>query len=474
MRDLTVKDIVKCTEGTLLNGKESTTCEKFSKDTRTITKGDIYIGIKGENFDGNLFWKDALDKGADGIIVQDIDFKEEEIKKYKDKTIIKVKDTLKALYKIASYKRKLFDGTVIAITGSVGKTSTKDIVANTVSQKFITLKTKGNNNNNIGLPFTILNSPKETEVMVLEMGMNHFGEISLLSKIAKPNICIITNIGTSHIGNLGSRENILKAKLEILEGSDNPHIIINNDNDLLHKWYEENKRKYNIKTYGIQNQSDIMAKDIDLKEESSNFKIYLNNKEEKITVPVGGEHFILNSLCAISVGVILDIKTEEIKRGIESFKLTKNRMEITELKNGIKIINDAYNSSLESVKAALEYMNNIKANRRIAVLGDVLETGEFAKELHKKIGEAVGKNDVDILICSGENSKYIVEKAKETNLNEKNLDKKTIYYLEKKEDIIDLLKQILEPEDVVLFKASNGMKFFEIAEEVEHWGHAKK
>lgn len=204
----------------------------------------------------------------------------------------------------------------------MGKTSTKDIVANVVNKKYTTLKTLGNNNNNIGLPFTILKMQNE-EAMVLEMGMNHFGEISLLTSIAKPTICIITNIGTSHIGNLGSRENILKAKLEILEGCENPVVIINNDNDLLHNWYEENKDKLNIKTYGIKEKSDLNAKNIKLESSNSKFDLKLNGKEETINVPVGGEHFILNSLCAAMVGKVLKIDNQKIKEGIESFELTK-------------------------------------------------------------------------------------------------------------------------------------------------------
>lgn len=461
MKNVTVQDIITCTKGELVIGDKNSICNHFSKDTRTIQKGDIYIGIKGEKFDGNLFWKQALDNGAMGVIVQDIAFEANDLKSYSDKVIIQVKDTLEALYAIASYKRQLYDVPVVAITGSVGKTSTKDIVANVVSQKYHTLKTVGNNNNNIGLPFTILNAPTDIEAMVLEMGMNHFGEIHLLSEIAKPNICVITNIGTSHIGNLGSRENILKAKLEILDDAKEPYIVINNDNDLLHKWYEESKNTYKIKTYGIYQESDIQAKSMDMKEDESSYTVSLMGKEEKMRVPVGGEHFILNSLCAIAVGELLHIEIEDIKKGIESFQLTKNRMEVTECKNGIKIINDAYNSSVESVKASLAYMKHINANRRIAVLGDILETGEFAKELHESIGKIVRENAVDILICSGENAKYIVESAKKQGFDEKH-----IYYFEDKEEIVDVLKKIIEPNDVILFKASNGMRFFEIAEKV--------
>ena len=241
------------------------------------------------------------------------------------------------------------------------------------------MKTEGNNNNNIGLPFTILRMQDE-EAAVLEMGMNHFGEISLLTSIAKPNICIITNIGTSHIGNLGSRENILKAKLEILEGSKKQAVIINNDNDLLHKWYGENKENYNIKTYGLEENSDVMAKDIALDEQSSKFTCDINGQKERITVPVGGEHFVLNSLCAIAVGEVLKIEADKIEAGIESFELTKKRMDIIELQNGVKIINDAYNASLESMKASLKVLSEFKKNRKIAVLGDMFELGDFAKK----------------------------------------------------------------------------------------------
>ena len=461
MKDIKIKDILISTEGILITGNENLICKEFSKDTRTIKEGDIYIGIKGENFDGNIFWEKALDNGAMGVIVQDIEFDKKDIERYQNKVIIKVKDTLQALYKLASYKRDIYDVPVIAITGSVGKTSTKDLVANVVAQKYKVCKTIGNNNNNIGMPFTILNAPNDAEAFVLEMGMNHLGEIQLLSKIAKPNICIITNIGTAHIGNLGSRENILKAKLEILDGAKNPYMVINNDNDLLHKWYQENNNM-NVKTYGINEKSDMQAKDIQLYENNSEYKIKINNKEEKIRVPVGGEHFVLNSLCAIAVGELLNIENEDIKKGIETFSLTKNRMEVIELKDKIKIINDAYNSSVESVKASLAYMNNLKANRRIAVLGDILETGEFAEKLHRKIGEVVCENNVDILICSGKNAKYIIESARENGFDENNM-----YYFEDKEEIVDLIKQIIQTEDVILFKASNGMRFFDIVEKLK-------
>lgn len=458
MKDLSIKNIIEATKGKLLVGNEEYICMSYSKDTRTIKEGDCYIGIKGETFDGNLFWEKALENGASTVIVQNVEIEDEKLKKWSDKNIIKVEDTLEALYSIARYKRSLYNIPVIAITGSVGKTSTKDIVANVVSKKYKTLKTEGNNNNNIGLPFTILRLQDE-EVAVIEMGMNHFGEISLLTSIAKPTICIITNIGTSHIGNLGSRENILKAKLEILEGSKKEAVIINNDNDLLHKWYEENKENYNIKTYGIKEQSDIMAKEIKLEENKSTFTCKINNLEEKINVPVGGEHFILNALCAITVGDVLKIEEDKIKKGIENFELTKKRMDIVELKNSIKIINDAYNASLESMTASLKVLSEFK-ERKIAVLGDMFELGDFSEELHKKVGKEVVKNNIDILITCGENARYIADVAREK------MDKENVYYLRKTEEIKPLLEKIVKNNDVILFKASNGMKFYKIAEEV--------
>ena len=452
-----LKDILKVTNGKLLAGNENIECENFSKDTRTINEGDIYIGIKGEKFDGSKLWDEALEKGAKAVIVENIEIEKDKLQKYADKAIIKVENTLEALYKLAEYKRSLYDIPVIAITGSVGKTSTKDIIANVVSTKYKTLKTEGNNNNNIGLPMTILKL-KDHEALVVEMGMNHFGEISLLTKIAKPTIAVISNIGTSHIGNLGSRENILKAKLEILEGMEKPILVINNDNDLLHDWYEKNKEKIEIHTIGIENQSEINAKKIKLKEESSEFTAKTKQEEVKVNVPVGGTHFVYNSLCAIAIGKLLDISTENIIKGISTFELTKKRMDIKKLDNGAIIINDSYNASYESMKASIEFLAKHTGERKIAVLGDMFELGEYTKELHEKVGKEIVKNKIDVLICSGEYSKYIIEKVK-------NSSTKTFYY-ENKEQIVEKLQKELKNGDVVLVKASNAMKFYEICQKL--------
>ena len=456
-----IKEIIQATGEKLIKGNLETEIENFCKDTRIIKSGDAYIGIKGENFDGNTLWQQAFENGAETVIVQGINFKNQDIEKYENKNIIEVEDTIKALGDIATYKRNLYgkDFPVVGVTGSVGKTSTKDIIANVVSQKYKTLKTQGNNNNEIGLPFTIFNL-KDHEAAVIEMGMNHFNEISKLTKIAKPTISVITNIGTSHIGNLGSRENILKAKLEILEGMDKKVLVINNDNDLLHKYNLENK-DVEKHTYGIENESDVMAEDIILNENESEFVCNLKGEKFKVKVPVGGIHFVYNALCAATVGNILGLSIEQIKKGIETFELTKKRMDITELKNGVTIINDSYNASFESMQASLKYLSGLKNDRKIAVLGDMFELGEYSKELHEKVGKEVAKNNIDILLCSGNNSKYIVEAAKESGM-----DKNNIYYFKDKNEIQEFIRNICKEGDAILFKASNGMKFFEIVEKL--------
>ena len=464
--NLKIKDILKCTNGKLIIGDTEKECKNYSKDTRTIKKGDTYIGIKGEKFDGSSFWKDALSNGAETVIINNIKLNEIEEYKKQNKNIIQVEDTIKAIGEMASYKMKIqkekYNLKVVGVTGSVGKTSTKDIIANVLSKKYKVLKTEGNNNNHIGLPLTILRIQDE-EIAVIEMGMNHLGEISYLTKIAKPDIAVITNIGTSHIGNLGSRENILKAKLEILEGMDKKKIVINNDNDLLNKWYLENKNNIEIHTFGIKNESEFNAKNIKLKENSSEFICENTNEKINIEVPVGGEHFILNALCGLTVGKLLNLNNEEIKNGIKDFKLTAKRMEINHLKNNITIINDSYNASYESMKASISNLKNMNGERKIAVLGDMFELGDFSEKLHKEVGTEIYKNKIDKLYLIGNYSKFIGEEAEKEGYKKEN-----IFYFENKDELFNNLKNNLKSGDVILIKASNGMKLFEIAEKLKN------
>lgn len=456
--EIKIKDILKICNGRLITGDEEIVCENFSKDTRTIQPNDVYVGIKGERFDGNTLFEQAFEKGAKVCLLQDVIVSNEIKEKYHDRGIIIVEDTIKALQQIASYKRDLYNIPVIAVTGSVGKTSTKDIIANVVGTSYNVLKTDGNLNNHIGLPMTILKL-KNHNALVVEMGMNNFGEISLLSKIAKPNIAVITNVGTAHIGNLGSRENILKAKLEILDGLQaGGTLIINNDNDLLNEWHNKRKDEINVFTYGIDNTSDVMARNIEFKEEYSTFQINgtLMQHDEIIKVPINGKHFVYNALCAVVVGKLLEIPIEKIKAGIASFELSKNRMEIYK-KGEITIINDCYNANYDSMKAGIETLAKMEGIRKIAILGDMLELGVFSKSLHEKVGEEVAKNHVDILITVGEEAKNI---AKSSSIF--GMDIQNIHVFDKNEDAICFAKSILTEGDVVLIKASNGMKFIEI------------
>lgn len=456
--NLKIKDILKCTGGKLIQGDENYECENFTNDTRKIEKGDTYIAIKGEKFDGNIFFEEALEKGADTVILENKKIE----KKYENKNIIIVDDTKKALQQIATAKRNLYkDLIVVGITGSVGKTSTKDMIYSVLSQKYKTLKTEGNFNNDIGLPLTILKL-REHEVAVIEMGMNHKGEISKLTKIAKPQLAVITNVGTAHIGNLGSRENILNAKLEILEGMEKPKIVINNDNDLLHEWKNNLKENIEVHTFGIENKSDCMAENIKKSENNSEFICNINNEKIKINVPIGGDVFIINSLCAILVGKNLGLSDKQIQDGIENFELTKKRMEIIKLKNNITLINDSYNASLDSMKASIKYLSELNGKRKIAVLGDLFELGDYSEKIHRKIGEEIVKNKIDLLYLIGENSKYIKDEALKNGMNKNN-----IFYFNSKNEIINNLKNIMTENDIVLFKASNGMRLFEIVEELK-------
>ena len=460
MKPLTVKEIVEITKGRLI-GNSNQDCICFSQDTRKINRNDTYIGLKGESFNGSDFWKQALEAGASTIIIEEQELDFDEIKPYQDRAIIFVNDTKKALHQIASYRRDQFGAQfpLVGVTGSVGKTSTKDMIANVLSQKYKTLKTQGNYNNDIGLPLTLLNL-QDHEAAVIEMGMNHLGEIRTLTKIAKPTISVITNVGTSHIGNLGSRENILKAKLEILEGMEKPFLLINQDNDLLAKWNQQNQSNIQTITYGIEQKADIMAKDIVLQENETTFTCQTKLGTFSVHVPIPGLPFVINSLCAITVGLQLGLTQEQIKQGIETFSLTAKRMEVISLENGVKIINDAYNASYESMKTALVNLANYQGKRKIAVLGDMFELGKFAPELHRKVGEEVANHNIDLLICMGENSKYIADEAKKRGMNPEHIIMAT-----SREEITTKLIQITKKEDVILVKASNGMKFYTIVNE---------
>lgn len=434
---MTVKDIIKICNGKLLCGDENIVCDNFSIDTRTINTDDVYVGIKGENFDGNLFYKDAIKNGASVCILDNEDVVEEKLE-----TIIIVNDSILALGTLASYKRDLYDIPVIAITGSVGKTSVKDMIHEVLKKKYNVLCTKENYNNNIGVPLTILGL-KNHDVLIVEMGMNHMKELSYLSKIAKPTMAVITNVGTAHIGNLGSRENILKAKLEVLDGMNGGKLFINNDNDMLQKI-----QYGSLVTVGIENKSDYMATDIKEDAFSSRFKI--NNQDIKLNV--GSNAFIYNALFAYAVGESLDVPKNDIETSLENFKLSPHRLEKFETKK-YTIIDDTYNASLDSVKNSLGLLSKV-VGRKVFVFADILEIDNFAKEIHEDVAESIIENKIDVTICVGKLSKYTYEKLKS--------NKKGTYYFESNSDLINNLNSILKEKDTILIKGSHSMKLIEV------------
>lgn len=456
MKNLYLRDIIEKCDGILIKGDLNTPLINFSKDTRTIVDGDVYVGILGEKLDGSIYYKDAFIKGAIGCILNENIEIDKDVLNNIPGFVVLVKDTIKCLQILASIKRDMYDIPVIGVTGSVGKTSTKDIIASVLSKKYKVLKTIGNYNNHIGVPLTILGLKDET-AMVVEMGMNNLGEISVLSKIAKPTVSVITNVGTAHIGNLGSRENILKAKLEILDGMmDEGILVINNDNDMLHNYYLNNLDK-NIKTFGIVNDSECQCKNIVLEEDSSSYD-YLDNKI-KINVP--GEAFVLNSLCAILIGKIFDINIDDIKGGIENFSLTKRRMQIEQF-DGITIINDCYNANYDSMNMAIKYLGSLTEKRKISVLGDMLELGSFSESLHRLVGKSVYDNKIDILITVGNNSKYIGDELVKLGFNKNN-----VYAFDNNREAIDKINELKKKNDAILIKSSFGMNFIEIYEGIK-------
>lgn len=440
-----IKEIIEATNGTLLSGNMDDDIHGFTQDTRQIHKGDMYIPLVGEKNDGHQFIEQAFEAGASTVITaHPIDAPEH--------NVILVEDTLQALTDMASYLRKNRPVKVVGITGSVGKTSTKDMIYAVVSTQYKTLKTLGNYNNHIGLPLTILRHDDE-EVMVLEMGMNHLGEIHHLTMIAKPDISCITNVGTAHIGELGSRENILKAKMEIVDGMDAQGVlIINDDNDLLHT---VDCNCCQIVRVGQNDDCQLKAHHMELLLEESYFDLDYLGQTYHVHVPVSGLHFVTNALIAIAVGLSLNIDIEKCIKGIEKFELTKNRMDIITLNQDIKIIDGTYNANLDSMKSSLDVLANYP-DRKIAVLADMLELGHYEKDFHEEVGEYVAKKDIDLLLAVGQASQHIVEKAKQNHIE--------AYHFENNQQLMQALDQKLQSHDVVLLKGSHGMHLQEVVE----------
>lgn len=443
---LLISQIIEAVNGKLIGNKDidNIYVTGVSTDTRTIEEGTLFVPLKGESFDGHKFIDNAFEKGAVCVITQ-----EDTIC---DGVAIRVKDTRLALGDLARYYRKLFDIKLVAITGSTGKTTTKDMIASVLALKFNVLKTEGNFNNDIGVPLTLFRLKEEHQVAVIEMGMNHFDEISYLSRIAEPDVAIITNIGVSHIENLGSREGILKAKCEIFEYmSPKGRKILNGDDDMLLTLKDREK---NICYFSMENKNaDIYADNIIEKGiEGISCDIHSNNLNISVDIHIPGKHMVSNAMAAAGVALEWGMSGEQIKAGIQCFEPTKMRMDI--IKNGkYTIINDVYNANPNSTKAGIDVLCGVKG-RKCCILGDMLELGEFAPKLHREVGEYAAEKGIDIILCIGEMSYNMYEGA----LEKANNDIK-VYYYKNQEEMFGDMANILEQGLTILVKASRGMKF---------------
>lgn len=454
MRKISCRDIFNAVSAKGYLGSLDILVKDISTDSRKIPEGCLFIPLKGERFDGHAFLYKALKIGAACALSS------EGADDVPGKTIILVEDTGKALRDLAAWYRSQFDIPIVGITGSVGKTSTKDMVASVLGQKLNILKTQGNFNNEIGLPLTVFNLEDVHQAAVLEMGMNNFGEIHRLSSIAKPSLAVITNIGVSHIENLGSRENILKAKLEILDGmGENSTLFINGDDELLST--VKNKKDVKIVTFGIHADCDFKALDIRNRgEKGISFSVIVNGASYGVDIPVPGMHNVYNALAGIGVGLSLGLSMQQILNGIASFSPGKMRMNITN--TGIyKVINDTYNASPQSMEAALKVLSDIGGtNRKVAILGDMLELGDYSQKGHKDVGRICAEN-ADILIACGTSSEETVNGALEAGMKGDR-----VYYYKTTQEAVSNIKNILKTGDVILVKGSRGMKMEEIAEHI--------
>ena len=416
-------------------------------DTRKVKPGDLFICIKGERFDAHEFAKTAIENGAAAVMIhRDIDF---------DCPYVKVEDTSKALLALSGYYRSKFNIPLVALTGSVGKTTTKEFTYLIVNSQFNAIKTIGNLNNEIGVPQMLFQLDNSVEAAVIEMGMNHFGEIHNLTTAAKPNVALITNIGVSHIENLGSREGILKAKLEILDGLEKGSpLILNGDNDLLRTVKNDDYRLY---FYGIDN-GDFKAENIVEENGSTSFDICCFGCKQNVTIPTIGIHNVYNALSAFAVGYVLGIDSRKCADALSQYQPEGMRQKSVSV-GGITVIEDCYNASPDSMKAAISTLANTVGERKIAVLSDMLELGDYSANAHRQVGEIVAENNIDFLFTFGSASVDIANRAKELGM-------KNVFHFSDKDEMATALLDTIKAGDTLIFKASRGMKLEEVIRKV--------
>ena len=447
MQKLDVADIIKATNGQLISGERDFVISEITTDSRKAGVNMLFVPLVGENNDAHDYIGNAFENGASVVITH------RDIPPRNDKSIIKVQDTRTALGDIARFYKQKYNLPTVAVTGSVGKTTTKDMISSVLTMKYNTVKTQGNYNNDIGLPLTVFRVEHKHEAVVLEMGMSHFGEIHYLASIAKPDIAVITNIGMSHIENLGSQENIYRSKMQICDFFDENGLLIANGDD---EFLQRKQAGIKTITYGIKNKTcDLIAENVEnLGMDGSRFTVCLDGQNYEITVKTPGVHNVYNALASICVGHAMGVSMQDIIDGIREFQLTNMRMEIKHL-GGLTVIDDCYNAAPDSIKAALSVLKDAKSVRRIAVLGDVLEMGDFAEAQLYGIGENM--RGIDTLVTVGNNSHFIADGAKKAGI-------KVTKKFKTNDEAICFLNEFLTDGDTVLIKASRGMHFETIVE----------
>ncbi len=444
---LLLSEIAKATGGELIG--EDKVINSISRDSRQIGENCLYVPLKGEKFDGHDFIDKACEGGATAVLT------ERENEEYAI-PLVRVKDTRLALGDIARfYRQKLGNLKIVAITGSVGKTTTKDMTASVISQKYNTVKTQGNYNNDIGVPLTVFSFDENTEAAVVEMGMNHFNEIEYLSSIALPDIAIITNVGVSHIENLGSREGILQAKCEIFSHMKEDSLkILNGDDDMLITVADKYK---NICFAHIDSEGELYADNVKPKGlKGTDCVLHIGDITIPVSIPVAGRHMVLNALLAGRAGVELGLSPEEIKRGIEQFKPTAMRMDVFDT-DDYTVINDAYNANPQSVKASLDVLASCEG-RKCAVLGDMFELGKNAPQYHAEVGEYAALKGIDLVVCIGELSENMYRACIEKGGK--------AFYFGDMEEFTKKISSVIPKGSAVLVKASRGMHFEKIIEKL--------
>lgn len=459
MKNLTLKNMAQACNGTLVLPEGMSSEELEHKETtsvvidsRKVTKDGMFVAVKGERQDGHSFIPAVAQAGVLGVICE----REPEGCEI---PYILVEDSLTAFRKIAAFYREQLSIPVVGITGSVGKTSTKEFIASVLSQKFKVCKTQKNFNNEIGLPMTVLSIQPEDEAAVLEMGISDFGEMTRLTRIAKPDTCVITNIGTCHLENLGDRDGVLKAKTEIFK-SMNPkgHIVLNGDDDKLATVSEYNGVKPVF--FGLNAERDVYADQIESKGlKGVACRIHLGEDAFDVLVPTPGIHMVYNALAAAAVGRIYGLSIEEIKRGIESLETIRGRFKMIETDKFL-VVDDCYNANPMSMKASLDVLHDGEG-RRVAILGDMGELGENEIALHEEVGTHAAQCGIDVCICVGALSVHMAEAARKADQEFK------VIYEESRESLLEHLGDLVQEGDTILVKASHFMQFEEVVKALE-------